>query len=48
MFGLGPLYALLVRPRLVCRSARPRIRRSVIATNISLGALVGAVCWLVG
>jgi omega-6 fatty acid desaturase (delta-12 desaturase) len=48
MFGLGPLYALLVRPRLVRRSARRRIRRSVIATNIALGALVGAVCWLVG
>jgi acyl-lipid omega-6 desaturase (Delta-12 desaturase) len=48
MFGLGPLYALLVQPRLVSRSARPRIRRSVIATNIALAALVGALCWLVG
>jgi omega-6 fatty acid desaturase (delta-12 desaturase) len=48
MFGLGPLYALLVQPRLVSRSARPRIRRSVMATNIALAALVGALCWLVG
>jgi omega-6 fatty acid desaturase (delta-12 desaturase) len=48
MFGLGPLYALLVQPRLVSRSARPRIRRSVVATNIALAALVGALCWLVG
>jgi omega-6 fatty acid desaturase (delta-12 desaturase) len=48
MFGLGPIYALLVQPRLVSRSARPRIRRSVIATNVALGALVGAMCWLVG
>ena len=48
MFGLGPIYALLLQPRLVSRSARPRIRRSVIATNIVLGALVGVMCWLVG
>jgi omega-6 fatty acid desaturase (delta-12 desaturase) len=48
MFGLGPIYGLVVQPRLVSRSARPRIRRSVIATNIALTALVGALCWLIG
>jgi omega-6 fatty acid desaturase (delta-12 desaturase) len=48
MFGLGPIYALVLQPRLVSRSARPRIRRSVIGTNIALAALVGALCWLVG
>jgi len=48
MFGLGPIYALVLHPRLVPRSARPRIRRSVIGTNIALAALVGALCWLVG
>jgi acyl-lipid omega-6 desaturase (Delta-12 desaturase) len=48
MFGLGPIYALLVQPRLVSRSARRRIRRSVIATNLALGVLVGGMCWLVG
>jgi acyl-lipid omega-6 desaturase (Delta-12 desaturase) len=48
MFGLGPIYALVLQPRLVSRSARPRIRRSVIATNVALAALVGALCWLVG
>lgn len=48
MFGLGPIYSLLVQPRLVSRSARPRIRRSVIATNVALAALVGALCGLVG
>jgi acyl-lipid omega-6 desaturase (Delta-12 desaturase) len=37
MFGLGPIYVLLLQPRLVSRSARPRLRRSVIATN-TLGA----------
>jgi acyl-lipid omega-6 desaturase (Delta-12 desaturase) len=48
MFGLGPIYGLLLQPRLVSRSARPRLRRSVIATNVALAALVGALCWLVG
>jgi omega-6 fatty acid desaturase (delta-12 desaturase) len=48
MFGLGPIYALILQPRLVSRSARPHIRRSVIATNIVLAALVGALCMLVG
>jgi acyl-lipid omega-6 desaturase (Delta-12 desaturase) len=48
MFGLGPIWALMLQPRLVFRSARPRIRRSVITTNIALAALVGAICLLVG
>src|SRR5215216_2959657 len=48
MFGLGPIYAMVLQPRLVSRSARPRIRRSVLATNVALTALVGALCWLVG
>jgi omega-6 fatty acid desaturase (delta-12 desaturase) len=48
MFGIGPLYALVLQPRLVRRSARPRIRRSVIATNAALAALVAALCLLLG
>jgi len=48
MFGLGPIVALVVQPRLVSRSARPRIKRSVIATNLALVALIGALCWLIG
>jgi omega-6 fatty acid desaturase (delta-12 desaturase) len=48
MFGVGPIVALLVGPRLVSRSARPRMRRSVIGTNIALAVLVGALCWLMG
>ena len=48
MFGLGPIYGLVLQPRLVSRSARPRIRRSVIATNIALAALVAGLCWLIG
>jgi acyl-lipid omega-6 desaturase (Delta-12 desaturase) len=48
MFGIGPIVALLVGPRLVAREARPRMRRSVIGTNIALAVLVGAFCWLIG
>jgi len=48
MFGVGPIVALLVGPRLVPRSARPRLRRSVIGTNVALAVLVGALCWLMG
>jgi len=32
----------------VSRTARPRMRRSVMATNVALAAIVGLVCWLVG
>jgi acyl-lipid omega-6 desaturase (Delta-12 desaturase) len=48
MFGIGPIVALLVGPRLVARGARPRMRRSVIATNIALAVAIGALCWVVG
>jgi len=48
MFGVGPIVALLVGPRLVARDARPRLRRSVIGTNIALAVLVSALCWLLG
>jgi omega-6 fatty acid desaturase (delta-12 desaturase) len=48
MFGIGPIYALVLQPRLVSRSSRPRVRHSVIGTNIALAVLVGALCWLVG
>jgi acyl-lipid omega-6 desaturase (Delta-12 desaturase) len=48
MFGLGPIIALIVQPRVVPRSARPRIKRRVIATDIALGALVAGLCLLLG
>ncbi len=48
MFGLGPIYSLLVQPRLVSRTARPRIRRSVQLTNVVLALVVGTLCWLLG
>ncbi|MEA2361149.1 MAG: hypothetical protein QOD71_294 [Thermoleophilaceae bacterium] len=48
MFGIGPIYAMILQPRLVSRSARPRIRRSVIGTDILLAVVIGTLCWLVG
>jgi acyl-lipid omega-6 desaturase (Delta-12 desaturase) len=48
MFSIGPIVALVIGPRMIARSARPRMRRSVIGTNIALAALVGALCWLIG
>src|SRR6266566_5126796 len=48
MFGLGPIFSLVIGPRLVSRDARPRIRYSVMLTNAALAVLVGALCWLVG
>jgi len=48
MFGIGPIWAMIVQPRLVSRDARTRIKRSIIATNVALVVLVGALCWLIG
>ena len=48
MFGLGPVFAMIVGPRLVARGARPRMRNSVLATDAALAVIVGALCWLIG
>jgi omega-6 fatty acid desaturase (delta-12 desaturase) len=48
MFGFGPLYSLVLQPRIMRRSAQPRIRRSIIGTNLALAAILGGLCWLVG
>jgi omega-6 fatty acid desaturase (delta-12 desaturase) len=48
MFGLGPIIAMVIGPRIVARGARPRMRRSVLVTNAALVVIVGLLCWLVG
>ena len=48
MFGFGPVVAMIVGPRIPARNARPRMRRSVIGTDIALAVMVGGLCWLVG
>lgn len=48
MFGLGPIWAMIIGPRIISGDARPRIRRSVWRTNIALAVVVGLMVWLVG
>jgi omega-6 fatty acid desaturase (delta-12 desaturase) len=49
MFGLGPLFAMIIGPRIPPpRTARARIRRSVHLTNVALALMVGIPCWLLG
>jgi acyl-lipid omega-6 desaturase (Delta-12 desaturase) len=48
MFGLGPIVAMVIGPRIVSRGARPRMRNSVIVTDVALAVLIGGLCWLIG
>lgn len=48
MFGAGWLLVLVVKPRFVPHGARPRIRNSVIGTNLALAVIVGTLCFLLG
>jgi omega-6 fatty acid desaturase (delta-12 desaturase) len=48
MFGFGPVFAMLIGPRLVARRAPPRMRNSVLGTDAALVVIVGALCWLIG
>jgi acyl-lipid omega-6 desaturase (Delta-12 desaturase) len=48
MFGVGPVFAMIVGPRIVARDARPRMRNSVLGTDAALLILLAALCWLIG
>jgi acyl-lipid omega-6 desaturase (Delta-12 desaturase) len=48
MFGLGPVMAMIIGPRIVSKGARPRMRNSVLGTDAALALLVGGLCWLTG
>ena len=48
MFGLGPIYAMIIQPRWTKSTASPRIKRSVYGTDLALVLAVGAMCLLVG
>jgi acyl-lipid omega-6 desaturase (Delta-12 desaturase) len=39
MFGLGPVFAMIVGPRIVARHAPPRMRNSVLRTDLALAAI---------
>jgi omega-6 fatty acid desaturase (delta-12 desaturase) len=48
MFGVGPIYSLMIAPRLTSRAKRARLRNSVLLTNATLAAAITAVCLLLG
>jgi acyl-lipid omega-6 desaturase (Delta-12 desaturase) len=48
MLGFGPLWALILEPRLVPGWARKRFARKIIATDVVLLALLGGLCALTG
>ena len=48
MFGVGPIIAMVIGPRIATRAQRPRMRHSVLLTDLSLLAIVGPLCWWLG
>jgi acyl-lipid omega-6 desaturase (Delta-12 desaturase) len=48
MFGLGPIVAMIVGPRIIAKGARVRMRRSVLTTDAALAVIVGLLVWLIG
>jgi acyl-lipid omega-6 desaturase (Delta-12 desaturase) len=48
MFGLGPIVAMMVGPRIATRSQRARLRRSVLATDVVLVTVIGGLGWSIG
>jgi omega-6 fatty acid desaturase (delta-12 desaturase) len=48
MFGIGPIFAMIIGPRIVGKDARPRMRRSVLATDTVLAVAFGVIFWLLG
>jgi omega-6 fatty acid desaturase (delta-12 desaturase) len=48
MFGLGPLWVVLIHPRIVTPGMPKRLRRSVLATDLALVVVIGGLCLLTG
>jgi len=48
MFGIGPIWSLMIGPRLSSLDKRKRLRNSITLTNLVLAALIGLYCWLLG
>jgi omega-6 fatty acid desaturase (delta-12 desaturase) len=48
MFGIGPIWSLMVAPRLSSRDKRRRHRNSIILTNVVLAVGVTALCLAFG
>jgi omega-6 fatty acid desaturase (delta-12 desaturase) len=48
MFGIGPIWSLMIGPRFWNKRMRPRQRHSVWLTNLALAAWLGALIYVVG
>jgi omega-6 fatty acid desaturase (delta-12 desaturase) len=48
MFGIGPIWSLMIGPRIWSSKQRVRQRNSILLTNLALAIVVGAIVWLVG
>lgn len=48
MFGIGPLWALVIQPRIPPSTANRSLRNSVWLTNLAVLVLVAAACLLIG
>jgi omega-6 fatty acid desaturase (delta-12 desaturase) len=48
MFGLGPVFAMVIGPRIVARRAPARMRNSVLGTDLALAAIAAALFWVIG
>jgi omega-6 fatty acid desaturase (delta-12 desaturase) len=48
MFGIGPIVAMIIGPRLISRNAPPRMIRSVLGTDLAIGAIAGALIYWIG
>jgi acyl-lipid omega-6 desaturase (Delta-12 desaturase) len=48
MFGLGPVIAMIIGPRIATWSQRPRLRHSLLSTDVVLLVVIGGLCWLIG
>jgi len=48
MFGIGPIWSLMIGPRIWSNKMRERQRHSIWLTNLALAILIGAIVWVVG
>jgi acyl-lipid omega-6 desaturase (Delta-12 desaturase) len=48
MLGLGPLWAMMIEPRLVPKWGRRRFGRQIVATDVTILVAIAALCALLG
>ncbi|HET9105255.1 MAG TPA: fatty acid desaturase [Solirubrobacteraceae bacterium] len=48
MFGLGPVFAMIIGPRIATRAQRPRMRHSVLLTDLAIFVVFGTAIAVLG